>query len=1612
MNKIYKIIWSRTKNCYVVASELAKGQSRNKSVSAVKKSALALGVALALVGVIPVGQVAAAGNFIDDENGIAIAGQPALSYKMAKGEKSIAIGWTDQYENVTYQVLANGDNSIVLGNGSQANGDESLAIGRYSETHSDGVISIGKWAGSGTGGTFTDKAKNSINIGTDSGALAENAIALGTDTQANSKNSVAIGSSAITRGKNSTALGNNTVANGDSSVALGKKAFVVGASGIAIGEHSLADGERSMALGATGATEWDALLEREANGEKISPDEKEAARLVWLSERTTAEGKDSLAMMNGAKAEGDKSIAMGTHANSKGNSAISIGDTSSADGEEAIAIGNKTKTLSGKTIAIGGQSQSDNITQIGTNSILSMAIGQSANIGNNAQGSIALGPDSKIDNGVSYAIAVGNSTVASASYSVAIGGIASVENAFGTALGYGAVATKDNGVALGNYSETNKEAAQISDTTITKGEVSKTFGTYAGTAVSVVSVGGSSDVSERQIINVAPGEVSATSTDAINGSQLYVVADQVVQNAADIKATTSTATSTATAVDTKGITFAGDSGTETLKKLGDKISVTGGNTTATALTDGNIGVVAGSEGLAVKLAKNLDLTADGGLTVGTTTIKNNEVKAADTTIDASGITTNKLAITNGPSMDANGINAGNKKISGVAKGVASTDAVNVDQLNSTVQSSVANISFDFAGDVANADGGKTEFTRTNTQKITVTGGAKAVTAKSDLSEGNIGVVVDDSTGTLAVKLAKDIDLSEDGSITMGKTVVDKDHVTVGDTTINSSGVATNKIAITGGPSMDATGINAGNKKISGVAKGVAGTDAVNVDQLTSTVQSSVANISFDFAGDVANADGGKTEFTRTNTQKITITGGAKAVTAKSDLSEGNIGVVVDDTTGTLAVKLAKDIDLSEEGSITIGKTVVDKDHVAVGDTTINSSGVVTNKIAITGGPSMDATGINAGGKKISGVAKGKDDSDAVNVGQLKESLSTAVGNISLNFAGDIADEDGHKFFARKSGTTIKITGGAQAITDTSQLSEGNIGVVVDAKSGELAIKLAKDIGLTDGSVTTSNTEEKTKGVLAGDKLTLTENESADGASFDKKAEISSGEMSMSDKDGNNTSIKSDGIKVSAGDDKPSSSLGNDGLRIESPDGDKSKEVSITDKGLNNGGQQIKNVAAGTETSDAVNLGQLTDKIGEAIGDISLGFVGDDGNKVAIGDGGILGLAGGVTDKKQLSDGNIGVISNETGNGFDIKLAKDLTGLNSVTTGNTTINNDGLAVKGKDGKDGAVITNDGLAIKGEDGKDKVVVKGDKVDMGGNVIHNVGAGEAPSDAVNRGQLDAVSDRVDGLTGDLGNLNGRVNKLNNRVNEVGAGAAALAALNPLDFNPDDKWNFAVGYGNYKNADAFAIGAYYQPNEDTRFSIGSTLGNGDEMINAGVSIRFGQSNGVSTSRVALAKDVESLKRIVQQLVAENEQLRRGGNGMTSGYPDISDREFPDVPKNHWAYEYVDTITKKGFTIGYPDGEFKGDRTLTRYEFAAVVYRALKNGAEIDGGMARAIDEFGPELARLEGLDHSRVDRVAGEDNDRFKIERLRVNNKDNAETGDYRDIYGSKIQKEEVAQ
>ena len=297
-----------------------------------------------------------------------------------------------------------------------------------------------------------------------------------------------------------------------------------------------------------------------------------------------------------------------------------------------------------------------------------------------------------------------------------------------------------------------------------------------------------------------------------------------------------------------------------------------------------------------------------------------------------------------------------------------------------------------------------------------------------------------------------------------------------------------------------------------------------------------------------------------------------------------------------------------------------------------------------------------------------------------------------------------------------------------------------------------------------------------------------------------------------------------------------------------------------------------------------------------------------------------------------------------------------------------------------------------------------------IHNVAAGKISADstdAVNGSQLYSVANDLQTqinnstpgqINNNITNLNNRVGNVEKRVNKVGAGSAALAALHPLDFNPDDKWTIAAGYGHYHNANSAALGAFYRPNEDTMFSVGGTVGTGETQLNAGVSLRLGKRSPESRSRVAMGREIAELNARLQDMENKYNNLLQI---LTPHAIDPSKTaEFPDVPRNHWAYQYISQLAGNGILVGYPDGTFKGDVKMTRYEFATMLYRALQNGAPIDENMKRALNEFGPELQNIR-LNHFRVDRISGADNDRHKTERVRVNNEPKTQ----RDVYGSRI-------
>ena len=275
-----------------------------------------------------------------------------------------------------------------------------------------------------------------------------------------------------------------------------------------------------------------------------------------------------------------------------------------------------------------------------------------------------------------------------------------------------------------------------------------------------------------------------------------------------------------------------------------------------------------------------------------------------------------------------------------------------------------------------------------------------------------------------------------------------------------------------------------------------------------------------------------------------------------------------------------------------------------------------------------------------------------------------------------------------------------------------------------------------------------------------------------------------------------------------------------------------------------------------------------------------------------------------------------------------------------------------------------------------------------ITSVAAGTNDTDAVNVAQLKRLHDMISvnayntvNVQGDVTNLKKDVSRLDKRVNKAVAGSAALAALHPLDFDPDAKWDFAAGYGHYHNGNAAALGAFYRPNEDVQLSVGSTVGNGETVVNAGLSVKVGAHSNVSRSRVAIGKEVLELKKTVALQNAQIQKLTALLNDV-AGTHMKADRTtlFPDVASNHWAYEAVSDLSRRGLVEGYPDGTFGGDRLLTRYEFAEIVYRALQNGVQVD---EQLVTEFSPEMALF------RVDTVAKNSQGQPTIERVRVNKK-----------------------
>ena len=464
-------------------------------------------------------------------------------------------------------------------------------------------------------------------------------------------------------------------------------------------------------------------------------------------------------------------------------------------------------------------------------------------------------------------------------------------------------------------------------------------------------------------------------------------------------------------------------------------------------------------------------------------------------------------------------------------------------------------------------------------------------------------------------------------------------------------------------------------------------------------------------------------------------------------------------------------------------------------------------------------------------------------------------------------------------------------------------------------------------------------------------------------------------------------------------------------------------------RQITSVAAGTNDTDAVNVAQLKKvetKISTVEADAKKHTTVVAGANTTVTSG--TNANGGAEykvavnkDLVEMSSANFGKATDNVRSRIDKDRASFFNGSENIG-----ITPKGVQIENTDTLEQAKFDKYGMYAS--EGNTTVYYTTNGISAGDQKINNVKAGVADTDAVNVSQLKRLQDQIaasssvttvtagdhikvtptvngnthdykvslaDDIadqitnnttninknTNDIKNIKGDLSKIDKRVDKSVAGAAALAALHPLDFDPDAKWDFAAGYGHYRSGNAAALGAFYRPNEDVQLSVGSTVGSDETVFNAGLSVKVGAHSGVSRSRVAIGKEVLALKKTVAEQNAQIQKLTALLNGV-AGTKMKADHTtlFPDIPTNHWAYEAVSDLSRRGLVEGYPDGTFGGDRMLTRYEFAQIVYRAIQDGVIVND---RLVTEFSPEMALF------RVDTVAKNAKGEPTIERVRVNKK-----------------------
>lgn len=992
----------------------------------------------------------------------------------------------------------------------------------------------------------------------------------------------------------------------------------------------------------------------------------------------------------------------------------------------------------------------------------------------------------------------------------------------------------------------------------------------------------------KQITNVKSG---------LDGTALKDAAGEVLNHGATIADLKTVSSGISTEVKSVGLNFKGNTGDTVHTDLGDTLTIKGtGSDDRTYDGGANVRVTANdsTNTLTVELDRDLDAHT---LTLG-------KASAGTETGEAGTLILNGKNKDNGMSPVSIGVTYRGEQDQEALKTKMSRITYVGGNNNSHTVATLED-GLQLAGDNGDA------IDTTLNKKVTIKGGAKTddlVDSSDSTKNNNIGVTTSkdtDGNTVLSLQLAKDItglDTVTAGTVVMGNQSV------VSDGKVTETG---NFVAGLDNKDWDGTDYVSGR--------------AATEDQLKK-VNDSITKVLGN--GTFAITAGGRGEAVDATIEQnlgsaIRIFGDAPVTNEKNDGS----GDFWDRSKANILTKVKKDHDGNDYVSVEL------QDHLEVGvhgdgktiegtDGSMQFKGATAKEVNITGDTGiilsdgdgqtrtqtaalrqdngagyLDLTGTTAGTKAAVSVHTGarnlaqEDQTRLTYTDQGNKDHDVATLEDGMIFAGDGAENT----VSRSLNNTLKLSGGA----DITKLSDGNIGVVKNTAGDGLEIKLAKNLtgiesvtGLTNttldvagfGTSRRAATEEQL--VLMKGSLT----DSAKGGGFGLTADNAnaSGTSDAKQNLGGTIGVHGDSnITTSVSDDGKSINIK---LKNQVNLGDEGSitagGVTISKDGINAGNKQIKDVASGIGNvydttkegqenwNNAANIGDVKKLAGEAAqGAVdSLGtrdFTGDDGEKISKKLGETMKLSGGA-DTSKLTNKNIGVVKNANGDGLDIKLSKELTGLTSVTTGNSTLNNDGLTINSSTGAAGTTLTSSGIRIAANgEGTHNVEISNSNVSLGGQQIHDVAPGTKPTDAVNVSQLGGV----------VSGVNNAITRLDSRVDRVGAGASALAALHPLEFDPEDKLNFAAGFGHYRSANAAAIGAFYQPTESVRFNVGGSFGGGENMVNAGVTFSLDpKRRDRFQSRIVLM-------RTVQQLRSDNETLRQDNQKVHAQLDAMNDR-------------------------------------------------------------------------------------------------------------------------------